>query len=277
MRSVTLPSGERVPALGIGTWRMGEKRSLRAAELATLRLAIESGATLVDTAELYGEGATETLVGEALAGEREEVFLVTKLHPRNAARKDAVAACERSLLRLRTDRIDLYLLHWRGQVPFAETLEAFLGLQQQGKIRYFGVSNFDTDDMREIWEQPAARAVAVNQVLYNLARRGPEVELLPWLGARRVPLMAYSPFDQGALLERAELVAFADRHGLSPAQVALGWLLSRDDVIAIPKTANRDRLAEDLAAVDHPLTSAQLRELDRLFPRPADPRRLETV
>jgi diketogulonate reductase-like aldo/keto reductase len=277
MRSVTLPSGERVPALGIGTWQMGEKRAGRAEEIATLRLAIDLGATLIDTAELYGEGATEALVGEALAGRRDEVFLVSKVHPRNASLESVAAACERSLARLRTDRIDLYLLHWLGEVPFAETLEAFLRLQQQGKIRYFGVSNFARGEMRQLWRLAAARAVVTDQVLYNLLHRGPEVDLLPWLRERHIPVMAYSPFDHGSLLRNAELIAFAERHEMSAAQAALAWLVSHDDVITIPKTANRERLREDLEALDHPLSSAQLRELDELFPRPRHAQPLDVI
>jgi diketogulonate reductase-like aldo/keto reductase len=276
MRSVTLPSGERVPALGIGTLQLAERRAGRAEEIATLRLAIDLGATLIDTAELYGEGTTETLVGEALAGRREEVFLVSKVHPRNASRERVVAACERSLARLRTDRIDLYLLHWFAEVPFAETLEAFLDLQQQGKIRYFGVSNFDLGDMRQLWGLASARAVATDQVLYNLVHRGPEVDLLPWLRERHIPVMAYSPFEHGSLLKNTELVGFAERHDMSPAQAALAWLLSHEDVIAIPKTVRRERLQEDLEALEHPLSSAQLRELDRLFPKPSEAQPLET-
>ncbi len=277
MRSVTLPSGERVPALGIGTWRMGEKRNARAEEIATLRLAIDLGATLLDTAELYGEGSTETLVGEAIAGRRDEVFLVSKVNPRNASFKDTVAACERSLLRLRTDRIDLYLLHWPAAVPFDETLEAFLSLQQHGKIRHFGVSNFDLGEMRGLWRLATAHAVATDQVLYNLLHRGPEGDLFPWLRERHIPVMAYSPFDQGRLLHNEELVAFSEREGVSPAQTALAWLLANDDVIAIPKTADRNRLQENLEALDHPLTSGQLRELNRIFSRPAGARPLETL
>jgi len=277
MRSVSFPSGERVPALGIGTWQLAEKRARRGEEIATLRLAIELGASLIDTAELYGEGTTETLVGEALAGHREEVFLVSKVHPRNASRQGVVAACERSLMRLRTDRIDLYLLHWRGEVPFAETLEAFLALQQQGKIRYFGVSNFDLGEMRQLWGLAGAHAVATDQVLYNLLHRGAERDLFPWLRERHIPVMAYSPLDHGALLGNAALVGFAEHHGMSPAQVALAWLLSHEDVIAIPKTTRRERLQEDLAALEHPLSSAQLRELDRLFPTPTEAQPLEMI
>lgn len=277
MNGVTLSSGERVPALGVGTWRMGESRAARAEEIATLRLAIELGATLIDTAEMYGDGATEALVGEAMAGRRDEVFLVSKVYPHNASREDAVAACERSLLRLRTDRIDLYLLHWRGDIPLAETLDAFTTLQEQGKIRYFGVSNFDVGDMRELWDHPGARAVSTNQVLYNLMRRNPESALLPWLRERRIPVMAYSPLEQGRLVRHRELAAFARRAGMSAAQAALAWLLARDDVVVIPKSGSRERLKENLGALDHTLTAEQREELDRIFPPPAGPRPLEML
>jgi diketogulonate reductase-like aldo/keto reductase len=277
MRSVTLPSGERVPALGIGTWRMGESRAARQEEIATLRLAIDLGVTLIDTAEMYGDGAAETLIAEAIRERRDEVFLVSKVYPHNASREGATAACERSLMRLGTDRVDLYLLHWRGDIPLEETLDAFLALQQQGKIRYYGVSNFDLADMREAAALPGGRAIATNQVLYNLARRGIELELLPWLRERHVPVMAYSPIEQGRLLDHRQLVSFAQRHDMTPAQVALAWLLAQDGVIAIPKTGNRQRLQENLGALDHPLGSEQLRELDRLFPRPAAPQPLEML
>ncbi|MGH8261624.1 MAG: aldo/keto reductase [Steroidobacteraceae bacterium] len=277
MRSVTLPSGERVPALGIGTWRMGERRAARSEEMATLRLAIDLGATLIDTAEMYADGAAEALVGEAVAGRRDEVFLVSKVLPHNASRAGTVEACERSLLRLRTDRIDLYLLHWRGDIPLAETLDAFLGLQQQGKIRYYGVSNLDLADMHELAGLPGGRAVAADQLLYNLRRRTIECDLLPWLRERHIPVMAYSPVEQGRLLENRDLDAFARRQGISAAQAALAWLLAHDDVIAIPKTGHRERLQENLGALEHPLGSAELRELDRMFPRPKVPGPLEML
>ncbi len=277
MRTVTLPSGERVPALGIGTWRMGESRAARAEEIATLRLAIDLGATLIDTAEMYGDGATEALVGEAIAGRRDEVFLVSKVYPHNASREGTAAACERSLVRLRTDRIDLYLLHWRGDVPLGETLAAFLTLQRQGKIRHFGVSNFDLADMRELWELPGARTAATDQVLYNLTRRNAESALMPWLRERHIPVMAYSPLEQGRLAHSRELIAFARRGGMSPAQAALAWVLARDDVIAIPKSGSRERLKENLGALDRALSPAQLRELDRLFPKPGKARPLEML
>lgn len=276
IRSVVLPSGERVPALGQGTWQMAESGAARAEEIATLRLGLDLGLTLIDTAEMYGDGRAEELVAEAIGARRNEVFLVSKVYPYNATRRGAVAACERSLRRLRTDRIDLYLLHWRETTPLAETMEVFLALQQAGKIRHYGVSNLDLADMQELWPIPGGAAVATDQLLYNLMRRGIEWDLLPWLRARRVPVMAYSPLEQGALACDRRLVEFARRHGMTPTQAALAWLLARDDAIVIPKTGQRDRLKENVGALDFSLNSAQLAELDRLFPPPDDSRQLET-
>ena len=277
MRTVTLPCGERVSAFGMGTWNMGDDRTARAEEIATLRLGLDLGATLIDTAEMYGEGRSEELVGEAIAGRRDEAFIVTKVYPHNASRKGIPAACERSLKRLGTDRIDLYLLHWRGSVPFAETMEAFAALQKAGKIRHYGVSNLDLADMRALWKLPAGAAVAANQLLFNLTRRGIEFDLLPWLRERRVPVMAYSPVEQGRLLRERKVSDFARRHGMTPAQAALAWLLSKDGVIAIPKTGRRERLKENLGALEHPLDAAQLAELDRLFRPPPGPQPLEML
>ena len=277
MKTVTLPSGKRVPAFGQGTWHLGENRATRTEEIATLRLGLDLGLTLIDTAEMYGEGRSEELIAEAIEGRRDQVFLVSKVYPQNASRKGAVAACERSLARLRTDRIDLYLLHWRGNVPLAETMEAFMALQQAGKIHHYGVSNLDLASMQELSSVPGGHAVATNQLLYNLARRGIEWELLPWLRERRIPIMAYSPIEQAKLTLNPKLVDFARRHGMTPAQVGLAWLLVHDDVIVIPKTGRRDRLKENLGAFDHRLTQAQLAELDRLFPPPMGPRPLEML
>ena len=277
MKTVTLPLDKRVSALGLGTWHLGENRATRAEEIATLRLGIDLGSTLIDTAEMYGEGRSEELVAEAIEGRRDQVFLVSKVSPHNASRKGAVAACERSLARLRTDRIDLYLLHWRGNVPLAETIEAFVALQRAGKINHYGVSNLDLADMQELWSVPGGPAVATNQLLYNLARRGIEWDLLPWLRERRIPIMAYSPIEQAKLTLNPKLVDFARRHGMTPAQASLAWLLAHDDVIVIPKTARRDRLKENIAALDQRLTQAQLAELDRLFPPPTGPRPLEML
>jgi len=277
MKTVALSSGERVPALGQGTWCMGENRAARAEEIATLRLGLDLGITLIDTAEMYGEGKAEELIGEAIAGRRDEAFLVSKTYPHNATRKGAVAACERSLRRLRTDRIDLYLLHWRGSVPLAETMEAFMALQKDGKIRHYGVSNLDLDDMQELGSVPGGKGVATDQLLYNLARRGIEWDLLPWLRKRHIPVMAYSPIERASLARNSKLADFARRHGMTPAQAALAWLLAKDDIIAIPKTAHRERLKENAGALELTLSSEPLAKLDNLFPPPKGPRPLEML
>ena len=252
-------------------------RAQRAEEIATLRAGLDAGATLIDTAEMYGDGRSEELVGEAIAGRRDEVFLVTKVYPHNASKKGVLAACERSLKRLKTDRIDLYLLHWRGSVPFAETIEAFVALQKAGKIRHFGVSNLDHADTQEWCKAPGGAALAANQLLYNLTRRGIEWDLLPWLQKRKIPVMAYSPIEQARLLKDSKLAVFAKRHGMTPSQAALAWLLSKDGVIVIPKTGRRERLKENLGALDLVLNPDQAKELDRLFPSPAGPQPLEML
>lgn len=281
MKQVRLPSGEKVAALGLGTWRMGDNKALRAEEIATLRLGLELGLTLIDTAEMYGNGRSEALVGEAVAGRRDEAFIVSKVLPSNASRRGVVAACEQSLRHLKTDRIDLYLLHWRGNVPLAETLQGFESLMQAGKIRYWGVSNFDRADMQELTRtiggSTDGATVATNQVLYNLTRRGIEWDLLPWQRERRITTMAYSPIEQAHLLNDGKLKNFAERYGITAAQVALSWLLAADDVIVIPKTSQRERLRENMGALDHPLSSEQLAELDQLFPPPTGPSALEML
>ena len=277
MKQVTLPDGERVPALGMGTWNMGDDRATRAEEIATLRLGLDLGLRLIDTAEMYGEGLSESLIGEAIAGRRDEVFLVSKVYPHNASRRGIAAACERSLHRLGTDRLDLYLLHWRGDVPFDETLEGLCALQREGKIRHYGVSNLDLPDMEELWDVPGGDGIAVNQLLYNLSRRGIEWDLLPWLRERRVPVMAYSPIEQARLVRHPKLVRFAQECGMTPAQVALAWLLARDGIIAIPKTGHRERLRENIGALSHTLTAGQLAALDGIFPPPKGPRALEML
>ncbi|WP_018609683.1 aldo/keto reductase [Uliginosibacterium gangwonense] len=277
MKTVCLPSGETVPALGIGTWYLGEFAKHRADEIACIRLALDSGVRLIDTAEMYGEGAAEKLVGEAIAGRREEAFLVSKVYPYNASRQDAIAACERSLKRLGTDHLDLYLLHWRGGVPFEETLEAFTRLKATGKIRHFGVSNLDTDDMEEWYASAGGQACATNQVLYNLGRRGIELNLLPWLRQHKTPVMAYSPIEQARLLHTQTLRDFARDTGISPLHAALGWLLAQDDVIAIPRTGRPEHLREILQAAQSPLSAEHVAELDRLFPRPKRPIPLEML
>ncbi len=277
MKTVTLACGEQVPAYGMGSWYVGDAPGDRAEEIATVRRGLDLGATLIDTAEMYGDGRAEQLLGEAIAGRRDEAFIVSKVYPHNATRKGAVAACERSLKRLGTDRIDLYLLHWRGNVPLAETLEAFTALQRAGKIRHYGVSNLDLADMKELWRVAGGVAVQTDQVLYNLTRRGVEWDLLPWLREHRVAIMAYSPVEQARLLRDAGLRSFAHRHGMTAAQAALAWLLRRDDVIVIPKTSSRAKLEENLRACDITLDEAQLRELDALFPPPSRATPLEML
>ncbi|MES2954542.1 MAG: aldo/keto reductase [Pseudomonadota bacterium] len=277
MKTVLLPSGEAVPALGMGTWRMGEEAGRRAQEIATLQLGLELGCSLIDTAEMYGEGQAEELVGEALQGRRDQAFVVSKVYPHNASASGVVAACERSLRRLKTDHIDLYLLHWRGSVPLAQTLAGLVALQQAGKIRHYGVSNLDLADMQELWSLPGGRDVQTNQLLYNLSRRGIEWDLLPAMRERRLPVMAYSPMEQARLLRHRGLAAFAQRHGMLAGQAALAWLLGQGDVIAIPKTSDPQRLRDNAAAADTVLDAAQAAELDALFPPPAGATALEMI
>ena len=276
MRTVTLPGGERVAALGQGTWMMGEDPRRRQEELAALRAGLDLGMTLIDTAEMYGDGGAEELVGEAVAGRREEVFLVSKAYPQNASRARLAQACERSLRRLRTDRLDLYLLHWRGSVPLAETVAAMQALQAAGKIRHWGVSNLDQDDMAELMAAGGA-GCATDQILYNLTRRGTELDLLPWLAGRGIPPMAYSPVEQGRLARQPALVAVAARHGVAPIQVALAWVLRRPEVIAIPKAARQAHVEVNRKAIDLVLAAEDLAELDRAFPAPRRPVPLEML
>ena len=277
MKTVEFPSGERVPALGQGTWNMGDNRAKRAQEISTLRRGIDLGLTLLDTAEMYGDGRSEQLIAEAIAGRRDEVFIVSKVLPNNASHRGTVAACERSLKNLNTDRIDLYLLHWRGSVPIAETLEALIALQSAGKIRHYGVSNLNFSEMQEWWKTTGGEATATNQLLYNLSRRGIEWDLLPWLRERRVPVMAYSPLEQARLFKNAKFAALAKASGITPAQLALAWLLAKEDVIVIPKCSSTVRVEENAAARDIQLTAAQLAALDNIFPPPKGPRALELL
>jgi len=274
---VVLPGGEKVPALGIGTWMMGERAAARKDETESVRLGVELGLRLVDTAEMYGEGACESFLGDALAGLRDKVFLVSKVYPHNASRAGVVAACERSLKRLKTDKLDLYLLHWRGGVPLAETIIGFEHLKSQGKIRHWGVSNFDTDDMLELWDTPGGDACAVNQVLYNLTRRGPEFDLLPWLEENEVPLMAYSPIEQGRIKTAGVLAEIAAKHGVRPFQVALAWALRSSNNIVIPKASRPEHMRENAGARDIKLDADDLAALDKAFPPPTRKRSLEML
>jgi diketogulonate reductase-like aldo/keto reductase len=266
---VIFPDGIAVPALGLGTWMMGEQRSRAGSEAAALAQGLDLGMTLIDTAEMYGDGRAEEIVGAAIAGRRRQVFVVSKVYPQNAGKRSAIAACERSLKRLRTDRIDLYLLHWRGGIPLAETVAAFERLRGDGKIVRWGVSNFDADDLAELWALPDGRQCATNQVLYHLGERGVEWALLPWMRARGMPLMAYSPLGQGTLLRQKPLGAVASRLRATPAQVALAWLLRQRDVMVIPKAADPAHVAGNRAACDLSLDAATLAALDAAFPPPA--------
>jgi len=277
MPTVVLPGGETVTALGQGTWYMGESRAARPQEVTALRLGLELGLTLIDTAEMYADGGAEEVVGEAFAGKRDDVFIVSKVLPSNATKSGTISACERSLKRLRTDRIDLYLLHWRGGPALADTLDAFAELMQAGKIRHWGVSNFDAGDMEELLGSRRGAAVATNQVLYNLTRRGIEYDLMPACRARKIPIMAYSPIEQGRMLRNAALKQVAERHGATPAQVALAWLLRQEGIIAIPKTSNAAHMRENRAAAELQLTQADLTTLDKAFPPPKGPRSLEML
>lgn len=274
MKTISFSDGATVPAMGQGTWKMGEDERARSAEVAALRRGIEIGLTLIDTAEMYGEGAAERIVAEAIKGRRDRVFLVTKVYPHNASRRGLPEACERSLKRLGTEVIDLYLLHWRGDTPLSETIEAFEKLRDLGRIRRWGVSNFDVADLEEL-NRPDC---ATNQVLYNPERRGIEFDLLPWCAQRSMPVMAYSPVGQGGrLLRQAVLKEIADRHGATPAQVALAWALRQPGVIVIPKAADESHLRENAAAGELILEQRDLDEIDRAFPVPARKRPLETL
>ena len=275
--TVTLLNGVVVSALGLGTWHMGEDPRRAGQEVEALRHGLDEGLTLIDTAEMYAEGGAEEIVGEAIAGRRDEVFLVSKVYPWNASRKGTIAACERSLARMRTDRLDLYLLHWRGEHPLAETVEAFETLQEAGKIGAWGVSNFDLADMEELMEVPGGGNCVVNQVLYNLSRRGVEYDLLPWCQHRGIAVMAYSPIEQGSLARNETLIHIAKAYQATPAQVALAFLLERDGVIAIPKSSHPQRVTENREAADLDLTDEDLDALDAAFPPPSRPMPLEMI
>lgn len=277
MRHLHLPDGSPIPVLGLGTWGMGERTASAADEIAALRLGLDLGMTLIDTAEMYGEGGAERIVGKAIAGRRTEIFLASKVYPHNATQRGTIAACERSLARLGTDYLDLYLLHWRGDVPLAETLAGFEALRRAGKIRHYGVSNFDSADLAEWWERPGGAATAADQILYNLARRGIEWDLVPWCRAHGLPVMAYSPIEQERLLDSPALRRLAARRGANPAQMALAWLLQRDGVAVIPKACRPEHVRENRAALDLALSTGELAALDRAFPPPSGPSPLEML
>jgi diketogulonate reductase-like aldo/keto reductase len=277
MKTVTLPSGEKVPTLGQGTWMMAERRDRRAAEIAALRLGAELGMTLIDTAEMYADGGAEELVAEALGARRRELFLVSKVLPENASRAGTVAACERSLARLKTDVIDLYLLHWRGPHALAETLAALEALMKAGKIRHWGVSNFDTEDMEELFALAGGTACAANQILYNVRRRAPEYDLIPLMAKHRIPVMAYSPLEQTRLQVKGALATVAKRHGATPFQIALAWLLRQGGTIVIPKAGNEKHVRENAAGRDIALDAGDLAAIDAEFKPPTRKRPLESL
>ena len=277
MKTVIFPGGEQVPALGQGTWRMGDDPGRRSEEIRALRTGIDLGMNVIDTAEMYGDGRSERLVGEAIAGTRDRVFLISKVLPSHADRKGTKRACEGSLRRLGVEALDLYLLHWMGRYPLSETVEAMLELQAEGKIRQWGVSNLDVLDMAGLFALPGGNTCAADEVLYNLTRRGPEYDLIPWCGERELPLIAYSPVEQGRLLNRPVLKEVARRHDATPAQVALAWVLRLPGVIAIPKAATAEHVRENAGSLDIRLTPDDLHELDRAFPAPARKVPLEVI
>lgn len=270
IRTTKLPSGVTVPVLGQGTWHFGENAARRAEEIESLRHGVDLGMTLIDTAEMYGNGAAEELIGEAIKGRRDEVFLVSKVLPHHATFDGTVAACKASRRRLQTAWIDLYLLHWRGNVPLAETVAAFEALKAEGAIRHWGVSNFDVGHMEDLVVVEGGENVETDQVLYNLARRGIEHDLMPWAQEEAMPLMAYSPIEQGRLLDDPALAEVAARHHATPAQVALAWVLRHKDVIAIPKAASPSHVDENRAALDLHLSAQDIAHLKRAFPPPTE-------
>ena len=277
MRTLKLSSGQLIPVLGMGTWRMGENALHRQSEIDALRHGLDLGLSLIDTAEMYGEGGAEEVIAQAIANRRESVFLVSKVYPHNASVKGAIAACERSLKRLKTDYLDVYLLHWRGSVPLAETLEAFETLQQSGKIRSYGVSNFDVEDMEEASQLKGGKGIVTNQVLYNLMRRGIEWNLLPWCRQQGIPIMAYSPIEQGRLLNNKTIKAIAQERGVTAAIVAIAWLLHQEDIIVIPKSSRIDHVEQNYAALNLKLSAEELNALDAAFPAPSKPVPLEML
>lgn len=281
-RVVSFPDGSSVPVLGQGTWNMGEKQALKDQEVKALRLGIELGMTLIDTAEMYASGGAETVAGEAIRGLRDHVFLVSKVYPHNAGRKKILEACENSLKRLKTEYLDLYLLHWRGQIPLEETIEEMEKLKKEGKILRWGVSNFDTDDMNELFNLPNGNHCMTNQVLYHLGSRGIEFDLLPWQKSHQMPIMAYSPIAQGGtlrtqLLEDETVLGIAEEHGVKPMQIILAWCIRSNDVIAIPKAVQLEHVKENAASASIELTSEDLKRLEKIFPAPQKKMPLDNI
>jgi diketogulonate reductase-like aldo/keto reductase len=277
LRHTTLRSGEVVPVLGQGTWGLAEGKHPWEQELVALRVGLDLGMTLIDTAEMYADGEAERLIGEAIKGRRDDVFLVDKVLPKNATRQGTVLACEQSLRRLGTDSIDLYLLHWREHIPLQETVAGFTQLAEDGKIENWGVSNFDIADMEELQNISKGQDVATDQVLYNLIRRGIEFDLLPWCHQRDIPIMAYSPIEQGRLLDNPTLVDIAVEHSATPAQIALAWVLRHDKTIAIPRSGTVEHVKDNRRALEIRLTREELEQLDVVFPPPTGPQPLQMI
>ncbi|MBD9642810.1 aldo/keto reductase [Pantoea sp. PNT02] len=282
MKTIQFHGESALPAIGQGTWYMGENAALRSQEVGALQAGLDLGLKVIDTAEMYAEGAAEEVVGEALRGRRDQAWLVSKVYPWNAGEVDAIEACERSLRRLQTDYLDLYLLHWRGNVPLEETIRAMESLQQQGKIRHWGVSNFDHDDMLELWQEPGGKSCLTNQVLYHLASRGIEYDLLPQCQQREIPIMAYCPLAQAgrlrqALFDDAHLQQIAQQKGISVAQVLLAWVIRQQGVLAIPKASSVSHVQQNAAALSINLTNEELSIIDRAFPAPQSKTALDVV
>ncbi len=277
MTSATLPSGTMVPSLGLGTWKMGENARTADQEVESLKRGLDLGMTLIDTAEMYGEGGSEIITGKAIEGRRDDVFLISKVYPYNASYQGVIDACKRSLKRLRTDRLDLYLLHWRGEYDLEETVAGFEELRKAGKIREWGVSNFDVEDMEELMEVPDGGNCAANQVLYNLSRRGIEYDLLPWCQERGIPVMAYSPIEQGRILRNTELIRIAKAYQATPAQLALAFVMRSQNTIAIPKSSDPHRVEENAGAIGLEISSEDWAALDAAFPAPSRKQPLEML
>jgi diketogulonate reductase-like aldo/keto reductase len=282
MKTIQFHGELALPAIGQGTWYMGENSALRSQEVAALQAGLDLGLKVIDTAEMYAEGGAEEVVGEALRGRRDQAWLVSKVYPWNAGEVDAIEACERSLRRLQTDYLDLYLLHWRGNVPLEETIRAMVSLQQQGKIRHWGVSNFDHDDMLELWHESGGKACLTNQVLYHLASRGIEFDLLPQCQQREMPIMAYCPMAQAGRLRQAlfddpHLQQIAQQKGISVAQVMLAWVIRQQGILAIPKASSVAHVQQNAAALSINLTDEELSIIDRAFPAPLTKTSLDVV
>ena len=274
---VTLPSGESIPSMGLGTWHMGERIGNPKTEVDALVRGLDLGASLIDTAEMYARGGAERVVGSAIKGRRDDVFIVSKVLPHNASFDGTIRACENSLQRMEIESIDLYLLHWPGNHPLEDTVSAFEQLKTDGKIRHWGVSNFDTSDMQELYGIPEGKNCQINQVLYNLSRRGIEWDLLPWCRSKGLPIMAYSPIEQGRLLENKKLKALASEIGVSAAQLSIAWSIRNNDIITIPKASNLEHVSQNIDAWTIKLESAILDELDKLFEPPVKKKGLDVL